>query len=45
MYNYMSSNSTWLAAIYFFLVVIFGTFFILNLIMAVFMESFKEVDE
>lgn len=45
MYNMMDSNNIWLSVIYFFFVVIFGTWFILNLILAVFMDSFKRVDE
>jgi F0F1-type ATP synthase membrane subunit b/b' len=41
----MNSNSVTLAAIYFFVVVILGAWFILNLIMAVFMDRIDEVDK
>ena len=45
MYNLMDSNMTWMAVFYFNLVVIFGSFFLLNLILAVIMEAFNQVDE
>ena len=39
-YNYSDSNSPWLSAIFFILLVIFGSFFALNLVLAEVMESF-----
>ena len=40
MYNLQDNSSPWVAFIYFFLLVVFGSFFILNYFLAVFMESF-----
>ena len=42
MYNYMDSNNTYIAAVYFILLVIFGAFFIMNLVLAQIIESFDE---
>ena len=42
---YMNSNNPVMSVIFFYLLVIFGTFFILNLIMAVIMESFSKIDQ
>ena len=39
-YNYADSNSPWLSAIFFILLVIFGSFFAVNLVLAEVMESF-----
>lgn len=44
MYNLMNSSNVVLTFIYFFFVIIFGCWFILNLILAVFMDSFTDVD-
>lgn len=40
MYNLMDSNFTLVAVIYFCLLVVFGSFFLLNLVLAVIMEKF-----
>jgi len=40
MYNYSDSNSPWLSSGFFILLVIFGAFFALNLVLAEVMESF-----
>jgi hypothetical protein len=43
MYNYMDSNeSNVLVVIYFCLVVLFGSFFVMNLILAAIMDSFDQ---
>ena len=39
-YNYADASSPWLSAIFFILLVIFGSFFALNLVLAEVMESF-----
>ncbi len=41
MYNYMDSNSTGITVFFFCILVVFGSFFMLNLILAVIMESFE----
>ena len=45
MYNLMDSNITWLAAAYFCLLVLFGSFFLLNLVLAVIMDTFDKVSQ
>ena len=42
MYNYSDSNSPALSAIFFILLVIFGAFFALNLVLAEVMVSFEQ---
>ena len=42
MYNYSDANSPWLSAGFFILLVIFGAFFALNLVLAEVMESFYQ---
>ena len=42
MYNYMESNSPILTVLYFFLLVFFGAFVAINLVLAQIMESFYE---
>ena len=37
MYNLMDSNMTWMAVMYFVLMVVIGAFFLLNLVLAVIM--------
>ena len=44
MYNMMDSNSTVISVVYFCLVVILGAFFLLNVILAIIMDAFDEVD-
>lgn len=41
MYNYMDANSPTLSCIFFILLVVFGSFFSLNLVLAEIMESFN----
>jgi hypothetical protein len=41
MYNFMDSNSAVISVIFFVLVVLFGSFFLLNLILAVIMDNFN----
>ena len=43
MYNVMDAQISWLAAIYFSFIVIFGSFFLINIILAVIMDSFTKV--
>ena len=43
MYNLMDSNITIVAALYFCLLVLFGSLFLLNLILAVIMDAFDKV--
>ena len=43
MYNLMDSNITIMAAIFFCMLVLFGSFFLLNLILAVIMDAFDKV--
>lgn len=43
MYNYLDSSG-WIAAIYFPILVVMGTFFLLNLFLAVIMETFSEMN-
>ena len=45
MYLMMDSNMNVMAITYFVLLVIFGSFFMLNLILAVIMDAFDQVDE
>ena len=43
MYNVMDAEMPWLAAIYFSFLVIFGSFFLINIILAVILDSFTKV--
>ena len=43
LYNVMDSETPWLAAIYFSFLVIFGSFFLINIILAVILDSFTKV--
>jgi nucleoside recognition membrane protein YjiH len=43
MYNLMDSNISSVAALYFILLISFGSFFILNLILAVIMDSYNKI--
>jgi hypothetical protein len=42
MYNYMDSNNTYISALYFITLVIFGAFFIMNLVLAQIIESYNK---
>ena len=42
MYNYMDSNSPFFSALYFILLVFFGAFVAINLVLAQIMESFYD---
>ena len=44
MYNLMDSNLTVMAIIFFCSLVLIGSFFMLNLVLAVIMQSFHDVD-
>ena len=43
MYNLSDSNNQWMAQIYCLLLVLVGSFFLLNVILAVIMDAFDEV--
>ena len=43
MYNLMDSNITIMAALFFCMLVLFGSLFLLNLILAVIMDAFDKV--
>jgi hypothetical protein len=45
MYNLMDSNQAGMSVLYFCLLVLFGSFFLLNLILAVIMETFNKIDQ
>lgn len=45
MYNMMDANMTWMAILYFCLLVILGAFFLLQVILAIIMDAFDEVDK
>lgn len=45
MYNYMDANNTYISAVYFIFLVIFGAFFIINLILAQIIQSFDKEKE
>lgn len=45
MYNLQDNSNPWVAFLYFFLLVVFGSFFILNYFLAVFMESFSKAEQ
>ena len=45
MYNLMNSSNPYYVFVYFILIVLFGSFLIMNLIIAVFMNSFAIIDE
>ena len=45
MYNLMDSNSPIMSVIFFISLVMFGSFFLLNLILAVLMDNFEETKE
>ena len=45
MYNYMDSNNTYISALYFITLVIFGAFFIMNLVLAQIIESYNKQEE
>ncbi len=40
MYNYMDCNNYWISAVYFCFMVIFGSFFAMQLVLANIMDSF-----
>ena len=42
MYNFMDAANTYVAAIYFVSLVLFGSFFIMNLVLAQIIESFND---
>jgi len=45
MYNLMDANLSPMVVFYFTLLVLFGSFFLLNLILAVIMDAFDDVDQ
>ncbi len=45
MYAYMDSANDWFSAFFFSILVVIGSFFLLNLFLAVIMSTFTEVDE
>ena len=45
MYNFMDSNNTYISAFYFITLVIFGAFFIMNLVLAQIIESYNKQEE
>jgi hypothetical protein len=45
MYNLMDSNIAIMAALYYSLLILFGSFFLLNLILAVILDSFTKVQQ
>ena len=45
MYNFMDSSDVVISALYFILLVLFGSFFLINLILAVIMQSFTKFQE
>ena len=45
MYNLMDSNISWMAILFSILLIIFGSFFLLNVILAVLAEGLQKVDE
>lgn len=45
MYNMMDTNSDWLSALFFCLFSIIGGVFLLNVILAIIMDAFDEVDK
>lgn len=45
MYNLMDSNIQWMAIIFSVMLIVFGSFFLLNLILAVLSEALRNVDE
>ena len=45
MYNYMDATLPAFTAIFFTLLVVIGSFFLLNLFLAVIMNTFSEIDE
>ena len=45
MYNLMDSSQAWLAILFFCLMVILGAFFLLQVILAIIMQAFDEVDQ
>ena len=44
LYNYMDSTNDWFPAIYFTIMVLFGTYFLINLILAVIIEAYMKID-
>jgi hypothetical protein len=44
MYNLMDSSQSWMAILFCVLLVVVGSFFLLNVILAVIMDAFDEVD-
>ncbi len=45
LYNMMDTNTTFITALYFCLLILFGSFFLLNLILAVILDSFTKVQQ
>ena len=45
LFNVMDAELPWLAAIYFCFLVIFGSFFLVNIILAVILDSFTKVQQ
>jgi Ion transport protein len=45
MYNLMDAGNTYSAPLYYLVIVIFGAFFLMNLILAAIMDSFSKVDK
>ena len=45
MYNFMDSDNTYISALFFILLVIFGSFFLMNLVLAQIIESYSELNK
>ena len=45
MFNYMDSGTPWMASIYYYIIILIGSYFILNLILAVILSSFLKIQE
>lgn len=45
MYNMMDSNISWMAILFSILLIILGSFFLLNVVLAVLAEGLNKVDE
>ena len=45
MFNLIDSGSPWISIIYFYVLILLGAYFILNLILAVILSSFLKIEE
>ena len=44
MYNYMNSSNLGVASVFFCVIIVFGSYFLLNLVLAVIIDAYNKID-